>query len=72
MIFAYADVLKAKGANTVGGDKINLDGINIQRIIELFRSLMDGSWKPKNARRIMIPKKKKGEFRPLTILALFR
>lgn len=26
------------------------------------------SWKPKNARRIMIPKKKKGEFRPLTIL----
>ena len=30
---------------------------------------MDGSWKPKNARRIMIPKKKIGEFRPLTILA---
>lgn len=69
LIFAYADVLKAKGANTEGGDKTNLDGINIQRITELSRSLIDGSWKPQNARRIMVPKKKKEEFRPLTILA---
>lgn len=30
LIFAYADVLKAKGANTEGGDKTNLDGINVQ------------------------------------------
>ena len=69
LIFAYADVLKAKGANTEGGDKTNLDGINVQKIIELSRSLMDGSWKPSKARRVMIPKKEKGEFRPLTILA---
>ena len=69
LIFAYADVLKAKGANTEGGDKTKLDGINIQRILELSRSLIDESWKPGKARRVMIPKKKKGEFRPLTILA---
>ncbi len=69
LIFAYADVLKAKGANTEGGEKAKLDGINIQRIIELSRSLMDESWKPEKARRVIIPKKKEGEFRPLTILA---
>ena len=69
LIFAYADVLKAKGANTEGEDITNLDGINTQRITELSRFLIDGTWKPRNARRIMIPKKKKGEFRPLTILA---
>jgi retron-type reverse transcriptase len=69
LIFAYADVLKAKGANTEGGDNTNLDGINLQRITELSQSLMNESWKPRIARRIMIPKKKKGEFRPLTILS---
>jgi len=30
---------------------------------------MNGSWKPTKARRAMIPQKKKGEFRTLTILA---
>ena len=69
LIFAYGDVLKAKGANTEGGDNTNLDGINLQRITKLSQSLMNQSWKPRIARRIMIPKKKKGEFRPLTILS---
>lgn len=68
LIFAYADVLKAKGANTDGGDKTSLDGMNLQKIIKLSRSLLDGSWYPGVARRVLIPKKVQGEYRPLTVL----
>jgi hypothetical protein len=35
LIFAYADVLKAKKANTDGGDKTSLDGMNLERITDL-------------------------------------
>lgn len=69
LIFAYADVSKAKGANTPGGDKVTLDGINLERIEKLSRALLDGSWCPGVARRVLIPKKKPGEFRPLTVLS---
>lgn len=68
LIFAYADVLKAKRANTDGGDKSSLDGMNLQRIKDLSRSLLDGSWHPGVARRLLIPKKVPGEYRPLTVL----
>ena len=68
LIFAYADVLKAKGANTDGGDKTSLDGINLQRITKLSRSLLDGSWCTGVARRVLIPKKVPGEYKPLTVL----
>jgi retron-type reverse transcriptase len=63
LIFAYADVIKAKGEN-----RIELDGIRIQRIKELSCSLLNESWKPDKAIRVMILKKN-GEFRPLTILS---
>lgn len=43
LIFAYADVLKSKGANAVGGDGTFLDGMNLQRIMKLSRSLLEGS-----------------------------
>ena len=69
LIFAYGDVVKAKGANTEEGDDTNLDGINPKVFTDLSQSLRNESWKPRPARRIMIPKKKKEEFRPLTILA---
>jgi retron-type reverse transcriptase len=68
LIFAYADVLKAKGANTQGGDKATLDGINLKRITEISQALMNGSWSPGVGRRVLIPKKKAGENRPLTVL----
>jgi retron-type reverse transcriptase len=68
LIFAYADVLKAKGANTDGGDGTSLDGMNLQRITKLSRSLLDGSWRPGVAKRVLIPKKVPGEYRPLTVL----
>ena len=69
LIFAYADVLKAKGANTPDNDKASLDGINLKRIQKISQALLDGSWQPGTARRVLIPKKKCGEFRPLTVLS---
>lgn len=68
LIFAYADVLKATGANTPGGEKTTLDGINLEKINKISQALLDGSWKPGIARRVLIPKNKPGEYRPLTVL----
>ena len=42
LIFAYADTIKSKGANSRGGDKVDLDGVHLQRIIKLSQSIMDG------------------------------
>lgn len=69
LIFACADVLKAKGADTHGGDKTTLDVINLEKIEKLSQALLDGSWRPGVARRVLIPKKKPGEFCPLTVLS---
>lgn len=69
LIFAYADVLKAKGANTQGGDKATLNGINLKKIQKISQALLTGFWQPGIARRILIPKKKPGEYRPLTVLS---
>lgn len=69
LTFAYADVLKAKGANTPGGNKTTLDGINLKKIGEISQALFDGSWKPGLARRILISKKKPGDYRPLTVIS---
>ena len=46
LIFAYADVLKANGANTPGGEKTTLDGINLEKINKISQALLNGSWKP--------------------------
>ncbi len=67
LIFAYADVLKAKGYNTQGGDKATLNGINLKKIQKISQALLTGSWQPGIARRILIQKKKLGEYRPLTV-----
>lgn len=69
LIYAYGDLVKSKGANTKEGDSINLDGINTGGIIALSDELRNGFWKASAARRILIPKKRSGETRPLTILA---
>ena len=52
LTFAYADVLKAKGANTPGGNKTTLNGINLDKIGEISQALLNGSWKPGLARNI--------------------
>ena len=69
LIFAYANVLKAKGANTQGGDKATLNGINLKKIQKISQALLTGSWQPGIARRVLIPKKKPEEYRPLTVLS---
>ena len=69
LIFAYSDVVKSKGANTKGGDATNLDGINLAKIDDISKHLLNGLWVASPARRVLIPKKKVGETRPLTILS---
>jgi len=69
LIFAYADVIKAKGANTGGGDSSTLDDMNLERIKKLSSDLMDGSWRAGVARRVMIPKPGTTDKRPLTVLS---
>lgn len=69
LIFAYADVIKAKGANTEGGDSSTLDDMNLERIMKISKELRDGSWQAGIARRVMIPKPGSNDKRPLTVLS---
>ena len=69
LIFAYADVIKAKGANMGGRDSSTLDGMNLERLQRLAEELMDGSWQAGIARRVMIPKPGTNDKRPLTVLS---
>lgn len=69
LIVAYADVVKAKGANTEGKDSFTLDGMNLEKLQKLSKELMEGSWQAGTARRIMIPKPGTNDRRPLTVLS---
>lgn len=69
LIVAYADVIKAKGANTEGGDSSTLDGMNLERLQKLSKELLKGSWRAGIARRVMIPKPGTNDRRPLTVLS---
>ena len=69
LIFAYADVIKAKGANTEGGDSSTLNDMNLEKLRKLSKKLMNGSWRAGIARRVMIPKPGTNDKRPLTVLS---
>jgi retron-type reverse transcriptase len=69
LIFAYADVIKAKGANTESSGITTLNGMNLERIMKLSKELIDGSWQAGIARRVMIPKPGTDDKRPLTVLS---
>jgi retron-type reverse transcriptase len=71
LLLAYNEVRKAKGATTVGGDSSTLNGISIGKIEMLSDDLLNNVWKPGISRRVMIPKKAVGEFRPLTIIPAY-
>jgi retron-type reverse transcriptase len=43
--------------------------MNLRKNFKCSEAFLKGSWKPEKARRVLIPKKKAGEFRPLTILS---
>lgn len=64
-------MIKVKGANTKGEDNTNLNGINIEKILEVSWSLMNGSWRPGVAKRVLISKKKSRGFRSLTVLSSY-
>jgi retron-type reverse transcriptase len=69
LIYAYGDVIKSKGANTSGGVNINLNGINVEKIMALSDSLCNGSWRASTARRVLISKKRADKTRLLTLLS---
>ena len=69
LIFAYADVIQAKGVNTKGRNSSTLDGMNLERLQRLAEELMDGSWQAEIARRVMIPKPGTNDKRPFTVLS---
>lgn len=67
LIEAYEQIKNNKGALTPGIGSLTLEGFGRQRIDKLRESLLNESWTPKPARRIMIPKPGKKEKRPLGI-----
>ena len=69
LIFAYADVIKAKGANTKGGGITTLNDMNLERILSLSKELRNGSWRAGIGRRVMIPKPGTDDRRSLTVLS---
>ena len=71
LIFAYADVIKAKGANTKGGHSTTLNDMNLERVLNLSKELVDGSWRAGTARRVMISKPGTNDRRPLTVLSSY-
>ena len=71
LIFAYADVIKAKRANTEGGDSSTFNDMNLERIMKLSKELRDGSWQAGTAQRVMIPKLGTIDKSPLTVLSLY-
>ena len=71
LIFAYVDVINAKGANTKGGESTTLNDMNLERVLNLSKELKNGSWRAGTARRVMISKLGTDDRRPLTVLSLY-
>lgn len=69
LLFAYVNMIEVKSVNTKKSDKKNSENINLQKIVKDSEVLLNGSWKLKKARQVLIPKKKAGKFRLLTILS---
>ena len=69
LIFAYAEVIKAKGAKTEGGDSSTLDSMSFKRLQKLSAELVNNSWLAGTARRVMIPKPGTDDKRHLTVLS---
>lgn len=66
LITAYHNIKSEPGNMTPGLDSTTLDGINSEFFQKLERSLLDGQYQFKPARRIQIPKPN-GKLRPLAI-----
>jgi group II intron reverse transcriptase/maturase len=64
LLYAYQST---KQRVSPGIDGIGNRGVSQAGIMKLAKELKEGSYKPNPTKRIMIPKAKKGEFRPLGI-----
>jgi len=71
LVFAYTEMIKSKSLNIKGENNNKIDSINLQKIVDLSRSLMEGSWWPGIGRRVLIPKNKSRKFRSLTVLSIY-
>lgn len=67
LITGYETIKSNKGATTPSSDSESLDGFGEKRFGALISSLRDESWKPRPARRVMIPKPGKKKKRPLGV-----
>lgn len=65
---AYQKIYPSKGSMTEGSDGNSIDGMSIDRIEQIIRSLKDETYQPIPSRRVYIPKKN-GKRRPLGIPA---
>lgn len=65
-LIAYDKIYAKEGNMTAGTDNKTIDGLSLDRIDRIIKSLQDQSYKPNPARRTYIPKKN-GKLRPLGI-----
>ena len=63
---AYANINANAGATTKGVDGVTADGHSVERSREIMNQLRNGTYRPKPARRVYIPKSN-GKQRPLGI-----
>jgi group II intron reverse transcriptase/maturase len=63
---AYGQIKSKAGNMTPGEDNVTLDGISLEKLVEMCESIRDGSYSPKPVRRKYIPKAN-GKLRPLGI-----
>lgn len=66
-VSAYEKIKRNYGALTTGTTKETFDGFSRKKILTVIETMQNNQYEFKPARRILIPKAKKGSFRPLGI-----
>jgi retron-type reverse transcriptase len=69
LIFAYVEMIKAKDVSIKKSADNIFDRRNLQRIMKDSQALLNKSWQPQKAKRVLIPRKNAEEFKVLTILS---
>jgi hypothetical protein len=64
---AYQQIKSNPGVMAKGSDSETLDGLNEEWFVKSSERLLNGSYKFKSAKRIMIPKANKVDLKPITI-----
>ena len=66
-ILAYERLKSKSGNMTPGSDELTLDGYGTENIQNTIRLLRTEQYQPNPVRRVYIPKKAKGKYRPLGV-----